>query len=827
MLAGAIWLLFVGAASGVYFRNQDRHHSELAGRFESRTVTGAQFVGAYVGDVFTREERLSSYAASGRKTPAQFATATRMMGFSAAVLLDRQGRAVLLAPDSAKLRGTDLASGYRHLSSALAGRRAVSDIVPSAVRGTPVVAFALPLPTGRYGVLSVASSLEASPLRAFLQRQPLAGTRGYLLDSTGTVIVSAGPGATRAGEPFRAGPSADERLVERAAVPGTGWTYVLDAPTSSVLLTPSSNGLWALVGLAALSLIAAKAIASRSRARADRSEADQRFRLTMEHAPIGMTMVGLDHRFVEPNAQLCRMLGYSAPELETMTFRQLSHPDDLDLDLAMVAQLLSGERDSYELEKRYIRRDGVVLWGRLTVSVVRDRDQPQYFVSQIEDVTSIRAAQEELERRALYDPLTGLANRRLLVDRLAQALDWSRGPARVAVGFCDLDHFKVVNDAHGHYAGDAVLKEVATRLLNVVRAGDTVARMGGDEFIVLLRDIDSAADATRVMERARRAVEEPIEVDDRTFSVGLSGGLALAQEDDTVESLLRKSDAALYAAKKSGRGRYEVYTAAYRSDAGAQLALENDLRAAIHSDQLELHYQPIVELATRRTVAFEALVRWRHPDRGLLMPADFIDLAEQSDRIIDLGALVIRHACRFLAQHPDAGWRVFVNASPRQLGRDLPGVVTRELAASGVPATRLGIEITENGVLGATGSSLAEMTRLRQLGVEISIDDFGTGYSALSSVLATPVTGVKLDRSFTAQLGNDGTADLITSTVASLVESLSLSGVAEGVETPRQAELLLESGWRLGQGYLFARPAPAGSLTFPQQRVGSGSAVPL
>ena len=675
-------------------------------------------------------------------------------------------------------------------------------------------------------MVSVASSLEASPLRVFLQRQSIPGSRGYLLDSTDTVIVSAGPGAVPAGRALGADPSDDERLVERSAVPGTPWTYVLDAPTASVL-TSDGNGIWGLFGLAALSLIATRAITSRARARAERSEVDQRFRLTMEHAPIGMTMIGLDHRFLEPNARLCQMLGYSAAELETMTFGQLTHPDDLDLDLTMVQQLLSGESDSYELEKRYLRRDGVVLWGRLTVSVVRERNEPQYFVSQIEDVTRIRAAQQELEYRALYDPLTGLANRRLLVDRLTQALDGGRHPVRIAVGFCDLDHFKSVNDDHGHPTGDAVLKEVAARLLSVVRTGDTVARMGGDEFIILLMDVGSPAEATQIMERARRLVEQPIEVGGRLFSVGLSGGLALARDDDTVETLLRNSDAALYAAKNGGRGRYEVYNSAFRNGAGPELSLESDLRAGIHEDQFELHYQPIVELATRRTVAFEALVRWRHPDRGLLMPGDFIDLAEQSDRIIDLGALVIRHACRFLAEHPDAGWRVFVNASPRQLGRDLSGVVVRELAANGVPASRLGIEITENGVLGATGSSLVEMTQLRQLGVDISIDDFGTGYSALSSVLATPVTGVKLDRSFTAQLGHGGPADLITATVASLVESLSLSGVAEGIETERQAELLLQGGWRLGQGYLFGHPTPVGSLQVPSSAADSETPVLL
>jgi diguanylate cyclase (GGDEF)-like protein/PAS domain S-box-containing protein len=504
------------------------------------------------------------------------------------------------------------------------------------------------------------------------------------------------------------------------------------------------------------------------------------------------------------------MLGYPVDELELKTFVDVTHPEDLDLDLALLKQLLDGEIVTYDLAKRYLRSDGTVLWGRLTVSVVRDKSgQPHYFVSQIEDVTNMRAAQAQLEHRALYDPLTGLANRGLLVDRLTSALDDTRKTVTLAVGFVDLDHFKQINDTHGHHAGDAVLKAVAHRLRNSVRAGDTVARMGGDEFIILLTDVESLEAATMVMDRARRAVEQPIEVDGNSLTVSVSGGLVYANPGDSPETLLRNSDAALYAAKDAGRGRIEIYNSALGSHVASQRTLEDDLLTAIQRDQFELHYQPIVDLADGRTVAFEALVRWRHPIHGLLMPGDFIHLAEESYRIIDLGALVVQHACRFLADHPDAAWKVFVNVSPRQLGRDLSGVIDRELVSSGVPATRLGIEITENGVLNATGSSLAEMTQLRELGIDILVDDFGTGYSALSSLMTTPITGIKLDRSFTARLGQDGTADGIASSMASLIRRLSLHGVAEGIETVEQVELALNHGWQYGQGYHLARPLPA------------------
>jgi diguanylate cyclase (GGDEF)-like protein/PAS domain S-box-containing protein len=594
-LFGALWLLCVGAGAGVVERGQSQARDGLFDRFEARSATGASFVGAYVDDVFDSESRLAADLTAEPPRPKRFARAIALMGFSAAGLFDPQGRAVALAPDNPEMHGVEIASRYPHLSSALAGERAVSDIVLSAVKGEPIVVFALPLSGDAYGVLSSGFALADSPLKVFLERQPIAGTRGYVLDSNGAVIVSAGDGSVPSGSrldlPPTPGPSVrDGRLVAGSPVPGTTWTYVLDAPLAAVLapLSSSQTSEWALLGgLAALTLaglmVAAAALSSRAHAREQQAEADRRFRLTVEHAPIGMTMVSLDHQFVEPNNRLCRMLGYSVEELEAMTFAEVSHPDDLDLDLDLVRQLVVGEIEHYELDKRYIRVDGAILWGRLTVSVVRGgHGQPKYFVSQIEDVTAIRSAQEELEHRALYDPLTGLANRGLLVDRLTSALDATRKPVSVAVGFCDLDLFKQINDNHGHHAGDAVLKEVARRLYDAVRTGDTVARMGGDEFIILLTDVESLEAAKMVMNRARRAVEEPIEVDGNSLRVGLSGGLALAQKGDTAGTLLRNADAALYSAKNRGRGNLEVYNpASHARTETHRIVADEPLRAQV------------------------------------------------------------------------------------------------------------------------------------------------------------------------------------------------------------------------------------------------------
>lgn len=573
-LAGVLWLVCVAAAAGVLARGQTQEREGLFQRFEARSDTGASFVSAYVDDVFDAEQRLADRVVQDSTRSESFARTVDLMGFSAAVLLDPEGRALALAPDNPEMVGAEIASKYRHLSAALAGDRAVSDIVPSAVEGDPIVAFALPLPGGSGGVLSAGFSLEDSPLKAFLERQPIAGTRGYILDSAGTVIVSAGAGAAAGGSrlelPKAFEASVDQgRLVASTPVPGTPWTYMLDAPLDAVLapLSTSGAGEWAiLVGLAAVSfagfMVTAGALASRARARGQQAEADSRFRLTVEHAPIGMTMVSLDHRFLEPNTRLCRMLGYSVEELESMSFDDITHADDLDLDLEMLTQLVAGETRSYESEKRYIRGDGSILWGRLTVSVVRnEQGHPQYFVSQIEDVTLIRAALEDLERRALYDPLTGLANRGLLLDRLDSALN-RRKAGPVAIAFCDLDHFKHINDQHGHHTGDAVLIEVARRLNSSVRVDDTVARMGGDEFVILLTDVESPQAAELVVDRATRAVQQHIVVEGSSFTVGISAGLAFAQPGDSAETLLRNADAALYAAKAAGRARIEVHSPA-------------------------------------------------------------------------------------------------------------------------------------------------------------------------------------------------------------------------------------------------------------------------
>ncbi len=827
--AALCWAAVVVVAASTVANSQSQGRDALVVRFAGRAETSAEFISAYGDDIFAREQRMANALMNKATTSAALIRETERSGFTAALLLDKRGHVLSSSPAHPGLHGVNLAPRSSYITAALAGSQSVSTDILSAPGLVPIVAFALPL-EGNGGVLTAGFDFEHSPLVNFLAVSSISGTQGYLVDAAGTPIVFGGDGANTSlngVDPDRAlsGPTVvDGRLIVSAPISGTSWRLVLTAPESAVVSPATSSDwvAWLVLGVAALATLVGLVVlqlvgSSRRRVMDAQAQSEEQFRLTIDHAPIGMSLVDLDGRFLRPNSQMCRMLGYEASELSTMTFRDITHPDDVEMDSGLVRKLLNGLIPHYEREKRYIRCDGSTLWVRLSVSLVHNAaGKPLHFVGQVQDMTEMRAAQENLERRALYDSLTGLPNRGLLVDRLTHALvDHRRDEGLLAVAFCDLDHFKRVNDSLGHHAGDLLLQEVALRLQDSVRGSDTVARMGGDEFVIILPRVTSLDLATSVLDRAKLSVERPIEIDGHLLTVSFSAGLAVGGPDDSAEMLLRDADSALYAAKKNGRSRWEIYTAAMRSHALLHLSVEGELHVAIENDEFELHYQPIVTLADRRTVAFEALLRWRHPTRGLLLPASFLDVAEESHLIVDLGQVVLRQACQFLARHPDESWRVFVNVAPVQLGRDFNGVVRRELEAAGVPASRLGLEITENGVLNAAGSSLTEMQELRDMGIELLMDDFGTGYSALSSVLTTPITGIKLDRSFTARLGQDEASDRITSTVADLVASLGAHGVVEGIETDDQCSRALHHGWVHGQGYLFARPAPEASLTLP------------
>ena len=420
-------------------------------------------------------------------------------------------------------------------------------------------------------------------------------------------------------------------------------------------------------------------------------------------------------------------------------------------------------------------------------------------------------AEARLAHQATHDALTGLPNRTLFLDRLGQALaQRHEDGTTVAVVFLDVDRFKVINDSAGHGAGDRLLTGLAQRLSGLVRPGDTVARFGGDEFTVLCQGVAGASGALKIAERIVEGTAAPFALDDGEVVVTLSAGIALPRAGDTPETLLRDADAAMYRAKERGRNRIEVFDEAMRDTAVARLDTEKALRRALDADELVLHYQPQVRVADGRLTGVEALVRWQHPERGLLPPGQFVPLAEEAGLIVPLGARVLEEACRQAQAWRRAGTPVvvWVNVSPVQVAQpDLARRVAGVLDATGVDPALIGLELTESALLADASSVVA----LSELGVRLAIDDFGTGYSSLDHLRRFPFDLVKIDRSFVAALdGARGTA--IVAAVVGLAHALGLEALAEGVETEAQHDALRGIGCDLAQGFWFARPEPAATV---------------
>ncbi|MDA0164055.1 EAL domain-containing protein [Solirubrobacter ginsenosidimutans] len=422
-------------------------------------------------------------------------------------------------------------------------------------------------------------------------------------------------------------------------------------------------------------------------------------------------------------------------------------------------------------------------------------------------------AEAEVRSRALHDPLTGLANRAFLDAHIPQALAAAeREGEEVALLLMDLDRFKVVNDTLGHGAGDELLRVVAQRLRENVRGGDVVARFGGDEFVVACDRASSVLTVAALAERLIRELERPILVGGRELFVSASVGIVVADAHHAnADSLLRDADVAMYRAKESGGGRYEIFDADLRARVLRRLTVEHELRGAIADGQLELHLQPLVALAGGELRGFEALVRWRHPERGLVPPGEFIPVAEETDLIVPVGRWVLREACHRLATLQaltPARIGMSVNLSPRELTPELPSHVQLTLHAAGVSAEDLTLEITET-LLVKDGGAVRVLEQLRALGVRIALDDFGTGWSSLASLRRYPVDVLKLDRSLIASIDCDEQAAAVTRAVVAMAHALGHVVVAEGIERPAQAAALRALGCELGQGYLFSRPVPA------------------
>jgi diguanylate cyclase (GGDEF)-like protein len=451
--------------------------------------------------------------------------------------------------------------------------------------------------------------------------------------------------------------------------------------------------------------------------------------------------------------------------------------------------------------------------------LVKGEVEPRLLSRSINYAIERKRAEIALAHQALHDQLTGLPNRALFYDRLQQALTrLGRSTDAVAVLFCDLDRFKVVNDSLGHDRGDELLCAVAERLNGVLRAGDTAARFGGDEFVVLCEGVAGEDDAIRVAARLAEALDEPFGIADDEVYVRTSVGIALATSPEArPEALLRDADAAMYRAKERGGGAYEVFDLEMRDRALRRMSVEHALHRAIERDELRVHYQPLVAMSTGDVVGVEALVRWEHPERGLLGPIEFIPTAEETGLIHELGAWVLQAACAQSAAWSAAGrpLRMSVNLSARQCHHpDLARLVERMLQETGADPALLCLEVTETAVMDDLDTMAGVLTELKALGLTIAIDDFGTGYSSLRALQMLPVDVVKIDRSFVAELPDSDQAAAIAAAVIGLAHALGMTAVAEGIEMVAQLERLRTLGCDIGQGYYFSRPVEPAALGF-------------
>lgn len=559
-------------------------------------------------------------------------------------------------------------------------------------------------------------------------------------------------------------------------------------------------------------------ITRRRHAEEELRRSEDRFRRIFEQGPIGITVVDLERRYCQVNPQVCQMLGYRSHELLGRQPREFTVPEDQGLDDDLARQIFAGDIPYYQIEKRYARKDGSVLWGRLTATALKDsRGRPIYGIGLIEDITARRRAEERLQHEALHDALTGLPNRVLFMDRLRHEMDRQARhgtDGRPAVLFIDLDRFKVINDSLGHLQGDQLLIEAAQRLKASVRPSDTLARFGGDEFAVLLENINEPGPAVRVAERIQAALESPFMLDSREVYTSASIGIAVSHQDtEEPQDLLRDADTAMYRAKARGRAAYAIFDAQMHAQVVAQLRLETELRRALEEDRLEVFYQPIVELASSRPVGYEALVRWRHDERGYILPGEFIQIAEESGLIFPLGQRVLDLACEQLACLVAGGDAqaddlfVSINLSSRQL---LQGAVVDDLVTClskhGLEGRHLVVEVTEKGLMAASEYITSALEALVEAGIRLSLDDFGSGHSSLGLLQRFPFDQVKLDRWFVQSLGEKQGADELVAGILALCRWRSMTTVAEGVESGTQRQRLVELGCQLAQGNYFSPP---------------------
>ena len=558
-------------------------------------------------------------------------------------------------------------------------------------------------------------------------------------------------------------------------------------------------------------------ISERKHAQRALQGAEERFRRAFEDNRVGMALLSDEGVFTRVNTAFCELLDYPPGELIGTPFPEITHPDDIEASLTAVREIVAGERYGYRAEKRCLHSRGHHVWTAINVSPIRDeRGQLIHLIAQIEDVTERKEQEARLTHQALHDPLTGLPNRVLFADRV-RVVSSRRDSGSFGVIYIDLDTFKPVNDSFGHSAGDEVLVEVARRLESRLREGDTLARLGGDEFAVLCDDTDEA-NARLVAEREIEAFAEPFGIGEREVQQAARVGVAVQPREGRPmdpEQVLRWADLAMYRAKAAGTSRYAMFEGWMGEGHPDRGGLEKELRRGLEDGELTVHYQPEVDLATGLVTGAEALVRWQHPERGLLEPAEFMFVAEDSELIVAIDDFVL-----WTASHEAARWRrgrpedtpfvISVNLSERRLAEPgLSNKIAQAISDAELPADSLCLEVAERAVLDRRGDALSALPDLEALGVRLLIDDFGVALSSFNAIQRLPrLNAIKIDSSFIAGLGRSREDSVGVAAIIGLAHGLKLTATAEGVETADQLNELRGLSCDRAQGYYFARPQP-------------------
>ena len=520
---------------------------------------------------------------------------------------------------------------------------------------------------------------------------------------------------------------------------------------------------------------------------------------------------------IHANPAFERITGYSLQEATGQSPDLLVQTDREQMGVQEITAALREQREGNAILRNY-RKDGTLFWNDLSIAPVRnDQGEVTHFVGILNDITDRKQYEEQLERQNNHDELTGLANRNRLKERTELAIAFAqRHRGAVAVLYLDLDHFKRINDSLGHAFGDSILCAVAERIGQQLRERDTAARIGGDDFVIVLSDLSSPQEVMLVADRIRQNIARPITLQNHELSLAVSIGVSMYPQDgDDYDTLLRNADAAMYRAKEAGRNGLYFYTADLNTQALRKLELEASLRYALERDELLLHYQPLLNLSTNALTDVEALIRWRSDDGTLISPLDFIPLAEETGLIVPIGQWVLRTACQQVRQWQKAGvaLRVAVNLSARQFRDDqLVHIVQQALEESGLPPRLLKLEITESTVMQNAEQAARTLAELKALGVSLSVDDFGTGYSSLAYLRRFPIDQLKIDRSFVQDIMLHPDSAAIVRSIIGLARNLRMQTVGEGVETVEQREFLRIAGCDLMQGYLFSRPLSATDL---------------